>query len=114
MEVVSSDSPQTLDYVRHDPHERPRINVPAVMSIATALMGLIFMFTVFAGIWETLVPGIEDVAGWMVLGMSICSVVCGGIGALRAPRESAWYATSLIGYAGGMFVGTLSPMLFMI
>lgn len=79
-----------------------------------AITGLVFMFSVFAGVWRGIVPGINSLAGWIVLGLSISSVICGGIGALRADRESAWYSAALVGYAGGMFMGTLSPMLFMI
>jgi hypothetical protein len=59
-------------------------------------------------------PPLHYGAGWIVLTLSVCSVIWGGIGALRADRESGWYSASLIGYAAGMFVGTLSPMLFMI
>lgn len=105
--------PKTLDYLGIAPKEPAPINVPAVLSIASALGGMIFMFSVLAGIWKPIFPSLHAAAGWIVLGLSVCAVIWGGMGALRADRESRWYGASLLGYAGGMLVGTLSPMLFM-
>lgn len=103
-----------MDYLSLAPEDRPRINLPAVMSIACTLSAMGLMFSVFAGAWKQFFPPLHQGAGWIVLGLSICAVIWGAIGALRAPRESGWYSASLLGYAGGMFVGTLSPILFMI
>lgn len=107
-------APQTLDYLRNAPDDREPINVPAVLSIASAGGAIIFALSVFAGIWRQIWIPLHEGAGWVVLILAISSVVWGGIGALRADRESRWYTASLIGYAGGMMAGTFSPALFML
>jgi hypothetical protein len=106
--------PQTLDYLRISPDDRPQIVVSAAISIACGIAALLFMLSLCAGVWQRFVPVVAHNAGWIAGGLALSAVINGGIGALKSPRESGWYNAALIGYAAGMFVGTLSPVFFML
>jgi hypothetical protein len=114
MGVNESKMPQPLNYLSLAPDDRSRINPAATLSIACGSAALVFLLSMCVGVWQVVLPSIAAHAGFVSITLAITAVVSGGIGALRAERDSAWYNAALIGYALGMFVGTLSPVFFMV
>jgi hypothetical protein len=111
---VSTENPDMLDYLALRPRQEPPINLPAALSIACGLAAIMFMLTVCAGVWASLLPMLNHFAGLIAFALALTAVICGGIGALRAPKDSGWYNLALLGYAAGMLVGTLSPIFFLL
>jgi hypothetical protein len=106
--------PQTLDYLTIAPEDRPPLNVPAAISIACGMAAVCFTVGVCLHVWQHFLPSIGPLSGFIAGGLALSAVINGGIGALRAPRDSTWYRVALIGYASGMLIGSLSPIFFLL
>jgi len=107
-------APKTLDYLGLSPQERPQINVPAAVSLGCGLAAAVFMLSMLAGVWQHLVPGFTRYAAFVSGALAVAAIINGAIGALRSPRDSAWFKAALFGYGTGLLVACLTPVFFLL
>lgn len=102
-----------LDYLAMAPSSSADVNVPAALSLAFGLASMAFLMSMCGGVWTRFLPVIAHNAGWITGSLSLLAMICGGVGAFRARKESGWYHVAWIGYAMGILVWAFTPMLFL-